>query len=65
MISYRKLKKAKPNIGFRYSVIVFSTSCLFTCLYLVESFHPYRHANLKRLGLFEKIFLILYIKERE
>ena len=36
----------------------FSTSCLFTCLHLIESFRPYRHANLKRLELFEKLFEI-------
>lgn len=36
----------------------FSTSFLFTCLHLIESFRPYRHANLKRLELFEKLFEI-------
>ena len=36
----------------------FSTSFLFTCLHLIESFHPYRHENLKRLELLAKLFEI-------
>ena len=48
------LLRANPNIGLRYLVIIFSAFCLFTCLHLVESFHLYRHGNLKRLEVFEK-----------